>query len=236
MGDEDHRRTVTFLHGGDQLDDTGLDRHVEGGCRLVGDEKARAARKCHGDQDALAHAAGKLVGIFVEQRCAMREVDGLKFLQRALAPSFAGAEPDVMKVFLHLLADTQDGIETGKRLLRNEGDVTAEQLAAFAAAHADQILAVEGERSLRDGETFRQELRYGAADHRFSGAGLTDEPEDLARLERKVEIGEDREPFAPAEGFDAQAARFKNGIGHVRCAPSGSGAYRGCGAAHRRGC
>ena len=39
------------------LEDLGLDRDVERGRRLVGDEQVRIGREGHGDHDALAHAA-----------------------------------------------------------------------------------------------------------------------------------------------------------------------------------
>jgi hypothetical protein len=44
-----------------------LRRDVEGRGRLVGDDEGRAAREGHGDQHALAHAAGQLERIPVDQ-------------------------------------------------------------------------------------------------------------------------------------------------------------------------
>ncbi len=49
----------------DELQDLGLDRHVERGGRLVGDEELRVAGERHGDHDALAHAAGQLVRVLL---------------------------------------------------------------------------------------------------------------------------------------------------------------------------
>ena len=43
--------------------DLRLDRHVERGRRLVGDQQARRARQRHRDHHALAHAAGELVRV-----------------------------------------------------------------------------------------------------------------------------------------------------------------------------
>ena len=47
----------------EELEDLGLDRHVEGGRRLVGDEQLGLAGERHGDHDPLAHAARELVGV-----------------------------------------------------------------------------------------------------------------------------------------------------------------------------
>ena len=41
----------------EQLEDLGLDRHVDGGRGIVGDEQARLAGQGHGDGDTLLHAA-----------------------------------------------------------------------------------------------------------------------------------------------------------------------------------
>ena len=64
MGDEDDRGAERPLQIEDQVEDLRLDRHVERGGRLVGDEDARIARKRHRDHRALAHAAGQLVRVF----------------------------------------------------------------------------------------------------------------------------------------------------------------------------
>ena len=51
-----------------QVQDLGLDRHVERGRRLVGDQQLRAHRERHGDHHPLLQAARELVGIGVEAR------------------------------------------------------------------------------------------------------------------------------------------------------------------------
>ena len=65
--------------------DLGLDRHVERGGRLVGDQQVGVPRERHRDHHALAHAAGELVRVVVEpggRRAGCRPVEQL---DRALA-------------------------------------------------------------------------------------------------------------------------------------------------------
>ena len=50
----------------DELEDLGLDRDVEGGRRLVGEDQLRVARQRDGDHHALAHAARELERVVVE--------------------------------------------------------------------------------------------------------------------------------------------------------------------------
>ena len=59
---------ISCLQARDQVQDLGLDRHVERGGRLVGDQQRGLAGERHGDHRALAHAARELVRVVVEPR------------------------------------------------------------------------------------------------------------------------------------------------------------------------
>ena len=65
VGDEDQREAVARLHVLEQVEDLGLHRHVEGRDRLVADDQLRVEHERPGDRDALALAAGELVGPLV---------------------------------------------------------------------------------------------------------------------------------------------------------------------------
>ena len=64
--DEQDRHAVLALQVVEQREDLRLDRHVERGRRLVGDQQLRAARERHRDHRALALAARQLVRIRVD--------------------------------------------------------------------------------------------------------------------------------------------------------------------------
>ncbi len=68
VGDEDDRGAELLAQRPHQLEDLRLDRHVERGGRLVGDEQLRVAGERHGDHHALAHAAGELVRVLLRAR------------------------------------------------------------------------------------------------------------------------------------------------------------------------
>ena len=65
VGDEDQRQPELALQVAQQVEDLRLDRHVERGDRLVGDDQLRLERERARDADALALAAGELVRIAV---------------------------------------------------------------------------------------------------------------------------------------------------------------------------
>ncbi|MOA48216.1 hypothetical protein D3C78_1709310 [compost metagenome] len=66
MADEKKRDLHFALEIHEQVDHLCLDRHVERGDGLVGDDQARVERERAGDADALALAAGKSVRITLE--------------------------------------------------------------------------------------------------------------------------------------------------------------------------
>ena len=85
--DQDHRRVELVLQAADQLDDLRLDRHVERGRRLVGDQHVRVAGERHRDHRPLAHAARELVRVVVDARLGVRDADLREQLDGALAPA-----------------------------------------------------------------------------------------------------------------------------------------------------
>ena len=79
----------------DQLEDLGLDRHVEGGRRLVGDEQLGIAGERHRDHHALAHAARQLVRVLLDPPLGGRDADqrsaSIARSQASLASTRGGA-------------------------------------------------------------------------------------------------------------------------------------------------
>ena len=62
VGHEQDRGAELGLQRAHEVEDLGLDRHVERGRGLVGDEQLRIARQRHGDHRPLAHPARERVG------------------------------------------------------------------------------------------------------------------------------------------------------------------------------
>ena len=63
MGDKKIGQTQLFLQLAKQVDDLGLDGHVQGRDRLVTDDKLRLHSQSPGNSDPLTLAAGKFMGI-----------------------------------------------------------------------------------------------------------------------------------------------------------------------------
>ena len=128
VGDEDDGRAGLGAQLGQQIEDLRLDGDVERRGRLVGDQQRRRAGERHGDHHALAHAAGELVGIFVDAHArrgdpdALEHVDGGARAPRRRQPAMAH------QGLADLVADGEARIERGHRLLEDHGEPVAAQI------------------------------------------------------------------------------------------------------------
>ena len=75
MGDEHHRRAMLARQALQHRDDLRLNRDVERGRRLVGDDERGFGAKRERDHHALAHAARELVRIVVDPLLGRRDAD-----------------------------------------------------------------------------------------------------------------------------------------------------------------
>ena len=83
VADEYQRQPEPFPQFPDQQQNVGLGRDIEPGNDLVGDNEVRLERQRPGDAGALPLAAGKLMGITVDEM--RRQTDEVQQPRRALA-------------------------------------------------------------------------------------------------------------------------------------------------------
>ncbi len=80
--DEQQRQAGLPAHGHEQIEDLRLERRVQCRGRLVSDDQRRPACDGGRDEHALAHAAGKLVGIVAGAARRLRDADGVEQFDR----------------------------------------------------------------------------------------------------------------------------------------------------------
>jgi hypothetical protein len=208
--DQHHRRAARLREALEQRDDLGLDRHVERGGGLIGDDQLRLGGDGERDHDALAHAARELVRVVREARLRARDAHLGQELHRA-APRFRPAQIEVRLDGLdELLAHRIKRIQRGERVLEHHADL--------AAAHAAHLVL----RQVVDAPSFQAHLAPGDApgrleqvDHRhagegLAGAGLADHPEDFARGDGERHAVHGHQRSAPGRKLDAQLVDFEN--------------------------
>ena len=130
VGDEDQREAVLALQVAQQVEVLRLDRQVEAGGRLVGDQQARLAGYADGADDALAHAARHLVRVLRHPRLRRRDAHGL---QQAPSP---GSRRLRASALMHpdrlgdLVADREQRVQRGHRVLQDHRDALAADVRA----------------------------------------------------------------------------------------------------------
>ena len=127
----------------DELEDLRLDRHVERGRRLIGEDQLRIARQRDRDHHALAHAARELVRVVIEAVLRPWDADLAEQLDHAILGGLAGDAHVLLDRLADLVADRQGRVQARERVLEDEPDLLAAQLAHVVFAQAQHVDAVE---------------------------------------------------------------------------------------------
>ena len=188
VGDDDHRHVAAALFARQQIEDLRLDRHVERGGRLVGDQQFRFAGQRDRDRDPLPHAAGKLMRVLHQPLLRRGNADRGQQFDAAHFRGHAVEFEMLLQRLDQLGADRQHRIERGHRVLEHHRERTAAQLAQAFAVEAHEILAVEHHAAGQHG-LLRQQLQDRPRQHGLAAAGFADDAERPAGADRSDRPG-----------------------------------------------
>src|SRR5699024_6814105 len=179
VGDEEIRQAEAVAQVLEQVDDTGLDRYVEGGDRLVEDQQLRVRHQCPGDADALALAAGELMRI----ACGHRGVESDEFEHLGdLVMALGGGSSVHGQRCGDGCPERQARLDGGHRVLEHDLDGLAHGQ-AFAFAQIGDVDAVDEDPTLLRGD----HLEHFPDRRRLAAAGLTDASERLSGLDLEID-------------------------------------------------
>ncbi len=150
VGDQHHRHTEASLQVVEQGKDLGLDGDIESGGRLVGDQQFRLAGERHGDHDALAEAAGKLVGVVAQAFGGVRHAHKAEHLGRPFERLVLGDLLMQDDAFGYLTPDVHRGVEGGQRVLEDHPDLVAPHGTDLFVRHGGELLACQADRTSDD--------------------------------------------------------------------------------------
>ena len=179
--------------------------------------RSRLAGERHGDGDALALAAGKLVRVGIDALGRIGKADAVEQCNRLVA-RLRGRKTLVPAQRLgDLAADGVHRIERRHRLLKDHADAVAAQLAVVGLGQADQFLPVEPDAAADHG-ALRQETHQRHRSDRLAATGLADQTEGLAALQRKADAAHRVGRAAAGIEPDAQIVDFdqRRSVGHHR--------------------
>ena len=181
VGDQDDRGAQRILQLPHQIEDLGLDRHIERCRRLVGDQQLRVARQRHRDHRALAHAARKLVWIRLDPTLRLRDMDAAQHLGRlvhCIAPGQSLVQHDRLG---DLSSDRHQRVQRGHRFLEDHRDVVAANGLHLAFAQLQEVDALEPDGAADDPpRRVGDEAQDGQRGDAFAAAALADHAQDLS--------------------------------------------------------
>ena len=141
VGDEDDRGLRHLLHLLDDLEDLGLDGHVERGGRLVRDQHLGVVADRHRDHRPLAHAARELVRVLVGACGGLRDADEVEHLDRASLRLVARDLLVCAHGFGDLIADLQHRVQRGQRILEDHRELRAAVVADVVLVEPEQLFS-----------------------------------------------------------------------------------------------
>ena len=182
MGDEHDGRTVFLLQGVHQVQNLGLNGHVQGGGGLIGNQQLGLAGQGHGDHDTLAHTAGQLVGILTGHGLGVGDLDGLQHLD-ALLCGFLLAQSLMDDEGLgKLLLYAEHRVQAGHGLLEDHGDPVAPDVVHLLGGDLCQILTVEGDGAAGNIAVGIQKTQDAHGGNGLTGAALAHDAQGLAGI------------------------------------------------------
>ena len=120
----------------EQLQHFGLDRHVQGGGRFIGDDDVGIVGQRHGDADALALTAGEFMGVGGRAVAGVGDADAVHQVDGAGQGFRVGDALVTADRFGDLLADGHQRVQGAQRVLEDEGDAVAAKLLKLVQGEA----------------------------------------------------------------------------------------------------
>jgi hypothetical protein len=159
-----------------------LDRDVERGGGLVGDQQPGAVGQRQRDHHALLHAAAELVRVLVDAALRIGDPDLAQQRDRLLA-RLAPRRRAVDREHLgHLRPDGQHRVERGHRLLEHHRHLAPAQRAALARRQRQQVDAAQPDRAGLDARRLGQQPHHRQRRDTLAAAGFPGHAHHLAAL------------------------------------------------------
>ena len=192
VGDEEDGHAQLLLEGLHQLQDLGLNGHVQGGGGFVGNQEAGLAHQGHGDQRALEHAAGKFMGILVVALLRIGDAHQLHHAEADFLGFFLVPGDVKPRRLVDLVADGVHGAEGHHGLLEDHRDLLAADGADLLAAGIElqdvhKLLIFVPEEDLAGGGAFLViDGQNGLAGQGLAAAGFAHQAQRFAGMDDEI--------------------------------------------------
>ena len=209
VGNKDRGRAQPGLNVPQEVQDLGLDGHVQGRGGLVGKEDAGAPGQGDGHDAALPLSAREVVG--VELHPLLGPVDAHQGHQLQHPPPHRAAgearlvDPDRLP---DLRAQGHGGVEGGHGVLEDHGEELSPEPVHVPLPAAGDIRAVDQDAAGLDPRRPGQQLHDALAQHALAAAGLPHHRQHLPRPEGEADIAHRLHLAGGGEEADGQVFHF----------------------------
>ena len=146
------------------------------------------ARERHRDHHPLSHAARKLMRIIVRTQFRIGNRNFDHCLDGRLARGFPRKTTMKTQRLGYLLADREDGIQRGHRILKDHRDVVTTYCAHLGIRQLHQIAVFEQHLAAHDFSRRRNQTHDRQRGHRLAAAAFAHQPQQLAAIEVKADV------------------------------------------------
>ena len=222
--DQEQARSGLPRDSAHQVEDLGLDRHVERGRRFIRDQQTWLERHYGRDHHPLAHTPGELVRILAQPCGGITDSDALEHFDRP----FLGGSAIQLTVYFerlgHLPTDRQNGVQGRHRFLEDHADAVAPKASPRLLIKAEDIVLLKRYGTVRDAGRLRKQAHDRQGRHALAGPALADQGHGLAHADIERNLGHDGSRVAMVKG-NRQRGYFQQWSDH-RPLPWGSTASR----------
>lgn len=186
--DEDDGHAHLLLERVHELKNLRLDGDIQGGGRFVRDHDRGLAGESHCNDDTLAHAAGKLMGVFSDPDFRRGDADLAEHINRHLERLLSVGGDMQKKNLAQLSADRLDRIEGGHRLLEDHADAAAADATHFLWWKRREIPAVKQDLAAPNlAHRLWQQPHDRQRGHTLAAARFADDAKRAAPADRKAD-------------------------------------------------
>ena len=209
VGDQHDGSAVLPAQAFQECNDLCLNGYIQRRRWFIGDNQAWFGTQCESNDNALAHAAGKLMGIVADTHFGRWNADLPQPVQGAFAGLCRGYVEMGEDGFRELSTNRIERIEAGQGVLENRPDFLAADSSHLFIGQVINAPAAENDFAPGDTTGRVEQSDDGIAGRRFPGTGFADYTQNFTLVDMKGNIV-DRGQYSPACGkFDPQVVNFK---------------------------
>ena len=187
MGNDDNGVTHLLLNVVQCLNDLSLNGDAEAGGGLVGDQQVGLEDHGHTDEDSLTETGGELAGIALADLFPVVDTHQLQCVADSILALLLGGLLLMDTVCLAQLgADGHIGVERGVGVLEDQGDLLTADTGHLALALFQKVLSLEDDLAALNAAGLIHDLHDRTGGNALTGAGLTDNTQNLTLFQRKV--------------------------------------------------